>query len=183
MAEDRRTRYTKSQIKEAVIELLKQKPINKISVTEVCRMVDINRGTFYLHYEDCYQVLEELQEEFCDEMISMLNSKMDEHPLDCIESLHQINQNNEDLYLVLMRSEYPTHAFRKFINYGKKILLQQISVNTTLSPQEQEWLADYIIAADLAYDQQILTKEENMDRERIIHEFTQAGIEHFKKEV
>ncbi len=46
--QDRRTRYTRQTIKDTFLELLKQKSFTKITVTEICKNAEINRGTFYL---------------------------------------------------------------------------------------------------------------------------------------
>lgn len=54
--EDRRVRYTKQAIRDGFLRLLAEKPIEKISVTEICREADINRGTFYAHYSDPYEL-------------------------------------------------------------------------------------------------------------------------------
>ena len=48
--QDRRTRYTRQTIKDTFLELLTQKSFTKITVTEICKNAEINRGTFYLHY-------------------------------------------------------------------------------------------------------------------------------------
>ena len=58
--EDRRTRYTRQVIKEAFLTLLEEKEYPKITVTEICRLAEINRGTFYLHYYDTADVLDDL---------------------------------------------------------------------------------------------------------------------------
>ena len=58
--QDRRTRYTRQTIKETFLELLKQKNFTKITVTEICKISEINRGTFYLHYYDIHDVLEDI---------------------------------------------------------------------------------------------------------------------------
>lgn len=179
--EDRRTTYTRQIIRETFIELLRQKPIGKISVTELCTIADISRGTFYLHYSDCYQILEELQSEFCDRLIAAVNQKEDHPSLDRMLDTHEIIRENKELYMILMRTDYPMHAFNKFIKYGKQLLIDQMFTNTGLSIEEQEWLADYIIGADFAYDQRVLTLDYNLHREELIHEFIQAGVEHFKK--
>ena len=50
--EDLRITKTKQSIKEAFIELVKKKGYNKVSVTDIVRFANINRNTFYLHYED-----------------------------------------------------------------------------------------------------------------------------------
>ena len=47
--------------------LLRVKPYSKITVTELCRLADINRGTFYIHYFDVDDVLDDiLTESFSD---------------------------------------------------------------------------------------------------------------------
>ena len=48
--QDCRTRCTRQTIKETFLELLKQKNFTKITVTEICKIYEINRGPFYLHY-------------------------------------------------------------------------------------------------------------------------------------
>ena len=63
---DRRTLYTKAQIKKAYVEALHHKPMDKITVSELCKTSEINRSTFYLHYQDTYAVLEELLNEVLD---------------------------------------------------------------------------------------------------------------------
>ena len=46
---DRRTRYTRQTIRDTLLELMAHKPFPRITVTEVCKLAEINRGTFYLH--------------------------------------------------------------------------------------------------------------------------------------
>ena len=49
---DARTRYTKMVIRNAFLQLLRKYSIEKISVTEICRLAEINRATFYRYYEN-----------------------------------------------------------------------------------------------------------------------------------
>ena len=63
MKTDLRVRYTRKVIQEALWTLLKEKPLAKITVKEVCERAQINRGTFYKHYLDCYDLLDKMQEE------------------------------------------------------------------------------------------------------------------------
>lgn len=48
---DRRVRYTKKVIKESLLELLKTTPFEQITVKALCQKAEINRATFYTHYE------------------------------------------------------------------------------------------------------------------------------------
>ena len=63
MKTDARVRYTRKVIQDAFLNILKEKPVSKITVKEVCDMTEINRGTFYKHYQDCYDLLDKIEEE------------------------------------------------------------------------------------------------------------------------
>lgn len=50
---------THRRIAQAVFALWSKKPINKITVNEVCQIVGINRSTFYEHFDSIYAVSDE----------------------------------------------------------------------------------------------------------------------------
>ncbi|MGI6238587.1 MAG: TetR/AcrR family transcriptional regulator [Christensenellales bacterium] len=61
-------KYTKMVLRESLIEILQEKPIQRVSVTEVCKAAPINRGTFYAHYADVYALLSQIEGELFDEL-------------------------------------------------------------------------------------------------------------------
>lgn len=63
MQTDVRVRYTKEIIRKVFLDILVEKPLNKITVTEICEQAKINRGTFYKHYQDVYDLMEQLENE------------------------------------------------------------------------------------------------------------------------
>ncbi len=65
---DRRIKRSKKALKEALIQLMKEKDFKEISITEIVREAEVNRGTFYKHY----QYKEDLLEEIIDEVITDL---------------------------------------------------------------------------------------------------------------
>ena len=54
---DARKRYTQMVLKQSLLKLLKEKPVNRITVKEVCELAQLNRATFYAHYSDCFALL------------------------------------------------------------------------------------------------------------------------------
>jgi AcrR family transcriptional regulator len=60
---DRRVRYTKRILKDTLIELLQTQHIEKISVKELCDRADVSRSTFYTHYTDQLDLLQQLADE------------------------------------------------------------------------------------------------------------------------
>lgn len=57
---DRRALYTRMVIKDALLSLLAEKEYADITITDLCREAEINRGTFYLHYDNLREVMDEL---------------------------------------------------------------------------------------------------------------------------
>ncbi len=60
---DARVRYTQRVLKESFLSLLREKPVNKITVKEVCELAELNRATFYAHYSDCFALMESIEQE------------------------------------------------------------------------------------------------------------------------
>lgn len=58
--EDMRTTRTKKALKKAITLLMLDESIEAISVTDICKKAEINRVTFYTHYNDKYELLHEL---------------------------------------------------------------------------------------------------------------------------
>lgn len=71
---DRRIRYTRKIIHDSVLELLYTKPIDKITVKEVCERAEINRATFYAHYVNLSALLEEIEVEKSQELLHALSA-------------------------------------------------------------------------------------------------------------
>lgn len=60
---DRRVIKTKQSIRNSFFKIFKEKPINKITVSDIIRGADINRSTFYFYYDDIYDMIEQINNE------------------------------------------------------------------------------------------------------------------------
>ena len=54
---DRRVRRTRAQLRQALTALLREKDLKDITVRELTDRADVNRGTFYSHYQDVYDMV------------------------------------------------------------------------------------------------------------------------------
>lgn len=72
--EDRRVRRTRRQLREGLIALLGEKDIREITVKELTQRADVNRGTFYVHYRDVYDMREQVENELFGELAGLLDA-------------------------------------------------------------------------------------------------------------
>ena len=77
---DQRTRLTKMLIRKAFTELLREKQVQNITVKELCQTAGINRGTFYSHYTDIYDLLQQIEDEITEEFQKSLQPLLEGIP-------------------------------------------------------------------------------------------------------
>ena len=101
-------RYTQPAIRQCFLEMLKKRPIEKISVGELCEKVDINRSTFYRHYPDLYALLNAI----CDEYFQLLYHDMaaqydpagqfEDNGQQIILQAFAVTERHKDIYRLLL---------------------------------------------------------------------------------
>lgn len=75
--ENRKIRYSKHVLKESLSELLKTKKVSEITVRKLCELADLNRSTFYAHYEDIYAIFDEYENDFISSLPVILDEDID----------------------------------------------------------------------------------------------------------
>lgn len=68
MKSDRRVKYTQRVLKESLLKILQERPIERVTVKEICDRADINRSTFYVHYGSPQELLDSIKNELYDEI-------------------------------------------------------------------------------------------------------------------
>lgn len=111
---DRRVRKTKRQLRQALTVLLQEKPIKDITVREIADMVDINRGTFYLHYKDVFDMLEQIENDIFEEFNDLIRAHPPAEdqgkPLPLLTDVFTYFAANADMAIALMGPN-GDHAF------------------------------------------------------------------------
>lgn len=100
---DRRTRYTLRTIRLALFELLEEKDLSAITVTDICKTADINRGTFYKYYRDVSDLFYQIEKEFSENLHMVLKETEAE---DCdigqflLDTLQIISKNRNFIHVI-----------------------------------------------------------------------------------
>lgn len=139
--EDRRAVRTKKAIREAFLTLLEKKPVNKITVSEISELADLGRGTFYLHYSDPYDLLEQIE----DDLITQIN-----------QTIQTYFAENTKAELAGYLEQMTNFAYENRRLY--KLLMGE-SGNLQFQEKIKGTFADYIITSEVQRDEYENTKK------------------------
>ena len=105
MADSIRTQMTKSLLQTSLIELMQEKPFHKITIKEICDRADLNRTTFYLHYTDQTELLNDVITQLENELSQYIYMS-DENGMGYkIQKYLEYVKGNAKVYRTLMRSD------------------------------------------------------------------------------
>lgn len=100
------SKKTRNLIKKTFAELMNEKKeLSKITVTELVKRAEITRSTFYTHYDDIYEVVNDYQLETIELLVSddkILKSIQDIY--DYFDEIFECLKKNEDIYKMLLVS-------------------------------------------------------------------------------
>lgn len=143
---DRRVKYTKTMLKDALVKLMQKQHISSISVKSLCDLADINRSTFYTHYTDQFDLLHQIEEEVLTNLRLHLEKQdfKDSQPVSAqvVTSILEYARKNADLFKVLL-SENCDFAIQKDILELAQIVSPQY--NTALDARTTEYIQAYAV--------------------------------------
>ncbi|MFV0558824.1 MAG: TetR/AcrR family transcriptional regulator [Enterococcus sp.] len=111
---NRRTQFTIATIKETFIEMLSEKEFAAITVTDICKSADINRGTFYLHFKDTVDLFTKIETELFLQISPLLIMQPTESLYDWLHRFVVLIQKNATISQVI------------FADYQNSSVLEQI---------------------------------------------------------
>lgn len=108
---DKRCRKTRKAIKTSLIKLMSEKDITDITITEIAEEADINRKTFYAHYRDINDILDEIENDLIEKLFRILDNadilKSMYNPYPLLKELTgEINKDFEFYKLLVQSKDY-----------------------------------------------------------------------------
>ena len=178
---DRRTRYTRQTIRDTLLALVEEKGFRRVTVTEVCKRAEINRGTFYLHYLDLDDVLDDILTELMAETTCAL-----EHVLcrdrQCTTYPFCDKIRSSERYRVLFLDESVTEKLLcKLADSCKEDYVTYLMSHSILTFQEAEAIFTFQMNGCLAINRLMLRNRctDWKTIQRTIDGFIRAGLEQY----
>lgn len=169
---DRRTIKTRRAIRESFLQLLKEKDVQQITVSELSRRADLGRGTFYLHYQDVFDLYEQLEKELFDQLGALYDEAFpSQDPLDMLSFLNKtteyLNQNQYMLTLFVKPNGPTTNQFKVFF---KEKVMQEWQLDQRHIMEKEQIEASFVVSGVVGVLEEWIHGGMTIDARKLAHE-------------
>lgn len=119
---NRSVRNTKRKLRASLMKMVLRKPLRSITVKELTNDADVNRSTFYFHYQDVKAMVKEMEGEFFNDFAAALEA-IDQKSHDSLLILARCLENHMDLCKIVLGS----NGDMEFLEEMKNIIEEKIS--------------------------------------------------------
>ncbi len=186
-AEDLRVRRTRKLLQKALIELTIEKGFANVTVRDITERAMVNRSTFYRHYVDKYDLLNQYLEELSELIDSQegdasVVDKLDQPPAGLVRILKHV-QMNADFYRVLLGKKGDpalcAQSFRRFIERGFRSMLSNDTAQADPSRPPIGLSASYVLHAGIGAIVWWLENDQSFTPEQVavwLHQLSMADM-------
>lgn len=169
---NRRVRFTRSALREALIDLILEKPLVSITVKDICARADINRSTFYLHFKDVTDILRTTEDEIIEHMHERECRDLQEIKGFFIDFLEQIRSNPRIMKViqVLCSEQGDPYFVRKLQTMTYEAFLDgwDMHMMPEMSEQRKLLVFSYIISGMVSMLSTWATRAQDTPTEQVV---------------
>ncbi len=123
---DRRIIKSKQKIYKAFMEIREKKELRRITVKEICEKAEINKSTFYEHYDDIFDLSDKIESAAVASVISNIQPKdcIITNPATSVAQLFNALLAEDDLKIIFGGESYP-HLVNKLSESFKNIIFEK----------------------------------------------------------
>lgn len=166
---DRRVRRTRTLIKNAFIELLKEKDLSALTITELTHKADIDRRTFYLHYSCIEDIVVDIEKEAMDALHQLLLSMTDFNISSFFDGLSNIITENIDFFRIVTENDNYHRFIAKCKSLLKSVIKDQFFSSSTLSEEDFDIYCEYVSSGIVGIYCNWLISDSAMTLEELTH--------------
>lgn len=167
---NRRILYTKKIIKDSLLNLLESKKIHQVTVTDICKNANINRGTFYTHYKDAYDLLQSMEDEFFNQILEYI----EETPLEDYKDVLLLNalkliKENRELCKILFCHHIENNLMDRIFLLARKAEIDKLISSSKVDDVFLDYFIKYNVGGVFSVVQTWLENDLNESPEEIVN--------------
>lgn len=182
--EDRRIAKTKNALREGFVTLLKTKSLNDITVAELCRVSNVDRRTFYNHYNNVGEIVDEI-DAIAERILADAINDIPINTKEFFDQFTKIMLTNMDYYEVIVREDRSFAALEaRCKRILSKALFDYYRDHSNIDDLYLEYMAEYCASGIMSVYTHWIRHGQNLQIEelsRLAFDFTIADWDDFIK--
>ncbi|AZU63950.1 TetR/AcrR family transcriptional regulator [Neobacillus mesonae] len=177
-AAEKRVNRTKRLIRDTLTELIEEKGFEGVTVRDLTERAKINRGTFYLHYRDKYDLLEQSEDEIIKGIVQLV------HEISPIEAVAYTSQNEPFPIIQKLFEHFQENAnFMKVILGPKGDPAFQVKLRELITETFLNKMAEEINSEEMQVPVEFLTTYVSAAHVGVIQHWLETGMEKSPREM
>lgn len=149
---DRRVKYTKDVLKRTLIQLMAENHISKISVKKICEIADVNRSTFYAHYDSQYDLMSHIEREAIEDIHKVISGEKSRQvtfrTMLCL--ILEYAAQNTELFRILLNERSDSSFRKEIIKLVKELALIEARIGHKSNGHIIEYIQLFSITGSLS---------------------------------
>ncbi len=164
--ENQRIRLSKTMLKNALIELLQEKGIERISIYELCNKAHINRTTFYKYYGSQYDLLTDIENDCFAAIEKHLSSHRKEKNTD-LKNILEYFISEETKFKVLFNTVLDKEFPEKLFSHPTIVNLIHLNTGDNYHEKSKEYFHLFVCQGGFAVIRKWLNDENRVSAEEL----------------
>lgn len=148
---DKRITKTKNNLKTALVKLLENNKVEDISIVELTKLANVNRKTFYLHYNEVASILREIENNTYEKVKNLIsNFELNQETLEeFVFQLFSLFIDDPHVFALMKNTPYS----KTFTTLLDKLLIEEVNkkyvfvTNTAVSTSLQYTIAYHVFGS------------------------------------
>ena len=164
--ENQRIRVTKRMLKDALLDLLTEQSVGKITIYDLCRKAEVNRTTFYKYYGSQYDLLNEIETDYFDELEHRL-TEVSTDSYDGLISALGFLESEKEHWCVLINAVHDEEFAKRLFNLPTIRMLLDGNMGNVTEENHRSYIRLFVCHGAYSIIRQWLNKEHGESPEEI----------------
>lgn len=157
--------------------MLQEKPVDRITVKELCDLAELNRSTFYLHYTCPHDLLREMEQKFIEAHGKLFHAFWQQgRNLDIMVELFACLQENRNFFCAIMGAYGDPEFTAKLVSDAREGILDQWQMEfPTYARKDLDFIFDFVLTGSLRLILNWLSDDKDLTPVAFSHRMERLG--------
>lgn len=165
---NRRTKYTIQLLKEALLTILTREPLAKVTITEICKEANVNRGTFYLHFESPNDLFEAIEKDISNQVRPLLKVRPKDDLYEWGRRLVSVVEDNQIAMKIILGAKREDRVIQQIFDEAHELFLKNFAEQFDVTNRTiQEYYFTFFVNGSVGIFEKWLERKDKITADEI----------------